>query len=45
VILTPHAAFLSEQSLHDLRSRAAGQIAQVLQGVQPEHVVNPQVYE
>ena len=45
VIVTPHAAFLSEESLLELRSRAAGQIAQALQGVQPVHVVNPEVYE
>ncbi len=45
VILTPHAAFLSEESLVELRTRAARQVVQALQGLQPEHVVNPQVYE
>jgi D-3-phosphoglycerate dehydrogenase len=44
VIVTPHAAFLSEESLVELRSRAATQIAQALQGKRPEHVANDQVY-
>lgn len=45
VIVTPHAAFLSRESLDELRMRATRQIAQALQGVRPEHVVNPQVYQ
>lgn len=45
VIVTPHSAFLSEESLRELRARAAHQIAQALQGVRPENVVNPQVYD
>jgi D-3-phosphoglycerate dehydrogenase len=44
VIVTPHAAFASEESLQDLRSRAAHQIAEALQGRRPENVVNPQVF-
>jgi D-3-phosphoglycerate dehydrogenase len=44
VIVTPHAGFLSEESLHELRTRTAQQVAHVLQGRRPEHVVNPQVY-
>jgi len=44
VIVTPHAAFLSEESLEDLRRRAALQIADALRGVRPEHVANPEVY-
>ena len=45
VIVTPHTAFLSEESLRDLRTRAAQQIAEALQGRRPENVVNPQVYD
>jgi D-3-phosphoglycerate dehydrogenase len=45
VIVTPHAAFLSEESLKDLRTRASHQIAEALQGRRPENVVNPQVYD
>lgn len=45
VIVTPHAAFLSEESLLELRTRTARQVADALQGLRPEHVVNPQVYE
>jgi D-3-phosphoglycerate dehydrogenase len=44
VIVTPHAAFVSEESLQDLRTRAACQIAEALQGRRPENVVNPAVY-
>ncbi|HUE14394.1 MAG TPA: C-terminal binding protein [Planctomycetaceae bacterium] len=45
VIVTPHAAFLSEESLRDLRTRASQQIAEALQGRRPENVVNPKVYD
>jgi len=45
VIVTPHAAFTSAESLRELRTRAAHQIAQALQGLRPENVVNPQVYD
>jgi D-3-phosphoglycerate dehydrogenase / 2-oxoglutarate reductase len=44
VLVTPHAAFLSADSLHALRSRTARQIADVLQLRQPEHLVNPDVW-
>jgi D-3-phosphoglycerate dehydrogenase len=43
VIVTPHASFLSEESLLDLRRRVAQQAADVLQGRRPAHVVNPEV--
>lgn len=43
VIVTPHAAFVSLESLADLRQRAATQIAAALTGKRPENVVNPQV--
>jgi D-3-phosphoglycerate dehydrogenase len=42
VIITPHAAFVSEESLRELRIRAAKQIAAVLDGQSPENIVNPQ---
>jgi D-3-phosphoglycerate dehydrogenase len=44
VIVTPHAAFVSEESLRELRSRASRQIADALQGARPENVINPEVY-
>ncbi len=44
VIVTPHAAFTSEESLQDLRTRAARQIAEALQGRRPENVINPEAY-
>ena len=45
VIVTPHAAFVSEESLDNLRTRTARQVAACLQGQQPENVVNPEVLE
>jgi D-3-phosphoglycerate dehydrogenase len=43
VIVTPHAAFVSEESLANLRSRVARQVATFLTGGLPENVVNPAV--
>lgn len=40
VIVTPHAAFVSEESLADLRTRVARQVATRLTGGVPENVVN-----
>jgi D-3-phosphoglycerate dehydrogenase len=40
VIVTPHAAFVSEESLANLRSRVAAQVATRLLGKIPENVVN-----
>lgn len=45
VIVTPHAAFVSEESLIELRTRVARQIADLFQGRRPESIVNPQVLE
>jgi D-3-phosphoglycerate dehydrogenase / 2-oxoglutarate reductase len=45
VVTTPHTAFLSEESVVDLRRCAARQIADALQGVRPENVVNPAIYD
>ena len=40
VILTPHTAFYSEQSMIDLQAKAAQQVALVLAGEQPQYAVN-----
>jgi D-3-phosphoglycerate dehydrogenase / 2-oxoglutarate reductase len=40
VIVTPHAAFVSEESLANLRTRVARQVATRLTGGVPENVVN-----
>lgn len=45
VIVTPHAAFASMESLQELRRRACEQIVAVLRGERPENVVNPVVYQ
>lgn len=45
VIVTPHTAFASIESLHELRLRAARQVVMTLAGQIPEKVVNPQVDE
>ncbi|HBH51827.1 MAG TPA: C-terminal binding protein [Planctomycetaceae bacterium] len=44
VVVTPHAAFVSPESLVELRTRVARQVAAVLRGERPENVVNPQVF-
>ena len=43
VIVTPHAAFVSRESLENLRTRSASQVATFLTGGRPENVVNPEV--
>jgi D-3-phosphoglycerate dehydrogenase len=40
VVVTPHAAFVSEESLADLRTRTARQVVDCLSGREPLHVVN-----
>jgi D-3-phosphoglycerate dehydrogenase len=40
VVVTPHAAFVSEESLQNLRSRVAKQVAARLTGGTPENIVN-----
>ena len=43
VVVTPHAAFVSRESLLNLRERPARQVAAGLRGERPENVVNPEV--
>ena len=43
VIVTPHSAFISEESLLDLRTRASNQVVQCLHGEVPDNLVNPEV--
>ncbi|MYF98712.1 C-terminal binding protein [Candidatus Poribacteria bacterium] len=45
VIITPHAAFISEESIIELQETAAKCVAQVLSGYIPESVVNPTVLD
>jgi D-3-phosphoglycerate dehydrogenase len=45
VIVTPHAAFVSEESLAELRTRVATQVVEVFSGRRPENIINPQVLE
>lgn len=45
LILTPHAAFYSEESLIDLKTQAAEEVARVLSGRRPASPVNPQVLD
>lgn len=44
LLVTPHASFLSSQSLVELRTRTARQLADMLQGRRPEHLVNPHIW-
>ena len=43
VLVTPHVAFFSRESLHELRSRAVGGVVNVLRGEVPDNVANPSV--
>lgn len=43
VLVSPHAAFVSVESLENLRSRVARQVVTRLSGGRPENVVNPDV--
>jgi len=44
VIVTPHAAFVSEQALHQMRTQAMQHIVSALSGHRPQNVINPQIY-
>ena len=43
VILTPHAAWYSEQSTERLREQGMEEVIRVLNGARPRYVVNPEV--
>ena len=43
VVVTPHVAFLSQQSVHELEVRTAQATVDVLQGRMPQFLVNPAV--
>lgn len=45
VLLTPHSAFLSEESLQELACKGATNVAQVLSGQRPMNLVNPEVLD
>ena len=45
VIATPHIAFVSEESLVNLRERTARQVVDALSGRVPENVINPQALQ
>lgn len=44
VIVTPHAAWYSEEGRSDLKRRAAEEVVRVLRGERPTHCVNPKVF-
>ncbi|MDA1183452.1 MAG: C-terminal binding protein [Acidobacteria bacterium] len=45
VIITPHTSFYSEESLVDLQTKAAEEVAAVLSGKAPRNPVNPDVLQ
>jgi phosphoglycerate dehydrogenase-like enzyme len=45
LIVTPHAAFASVESLVELQTEAATHVLQVLLGGLPDNIVNPQVLQ
>lgn len=44
VIVTPHAAFVSEQAVRQMRTEAMQNVVTVLSGSRPQNVINPQIY-
>ncbi len=44
VLVTPHVAFVSQQSVRQLRTQAMEQVVAVLSGQRPNNVINPQIY-
>lgn len=44
VIVTPHAAFVSDQALAQMRTQAFEQVVAALQGHRPQNVINPKIY-
>jgi D-3-phosphoglycerate dehydrogenase len=44
VIVTPHAAWYSEEGRADLKRRVAEEAVRVLRGERPRHCVNPEVF-
>ena len=45
VIITPHAAFWSDESINDLQISAARGVLEVLTGKIPDAIVNPEVLQ
>ncbi|MFQ5694312.1 MAG: C-terminal binding protein [Nitrospinota bacterium] len=45
VVITPHAAWFSEEALVGLHEGAPSEVARFLRGERPKHVVNPEVLE
>ncbi len=43
VLITPHAAFSSEEAVAELQTKAANHVAQALRGERPDRLVNPAV--
>lgn len=45
VLVTPHAAFLSEEAIVEKRTRSAQEVIKVFKGELPNHIVNREVLE
>lgn len=45
VIITPHAAFYSEESTIELQRKAAEQVLAALKGVRPKYLLNKEVWK
>lgn len=45
VLVTPHAAFYSDDAMREVRSRAASEVIKVFKGELPDHIVNKKVIE
>jgi D-3-phosphoglycerate dehydrogenase len=45
VIVTPHAAWCSEEGRSDLKRRVAEEAVRLVRGERPRHCVNPEVFD
>lgn len=45
VLVTPHAAFYSEDAMAEVRTRSARQVVKIFKGELPDHIVNGKVLE
>jgi D-3-phosphoglycerate dehydrogenase len=43
IIVTPHTAWYSEESMERVKNQGMGEVVRVLNGKRPRYIVNPEV--